>query len=321
MANLQTDQHNCGACGHDCGGGECKLGQCQPYVLATASNGGTVSALASNGAHVYWGYVGSANDGRIERCKVGGSAVDQVAINVSPVGLVADSAYVYGYDALGARIVRAAPGEASQLFPAPQKVTRVILTGSKLIWNYPDIGELWSGSIVGEMEGNITATVGDLRFAADSANVYWIAANQIVAKKVPLNPNDPLTAVYGAGGFSNLVADADPTNGYLYFTDSTAAGTVYRAKKNGTTMPASATFATANYTDALLVDESFVYWTNYVDGNCAGVGALAAKAVDGTSAAFPLASDLTGCDPVAQDQNALYYAKGGVIYRVVKPVP
>src|SRR5262249_35132896 len=32
---FDSDPHNCGLCGHDCLGGTCQSGQCQPFALAT----------------------------------------------------------------------------------------------------------------------------------------------------------------------------------------------------------------------------------------------------------------------------------------------
>lgn len=52
---LDTKQ-NCGACGHDCEGGECKDGVCQPYTLATLPFMTRGSGLAVPGdGYVYFG--------------------------------------------------------------------------------------------------------------------------------------------------------------------------------------------------------------------------------------------------------------------------
>ena len=36
MADTMNDAKNCGVCGHDCLGGKCLKGACQPIILATA---------------------------------------------------------------------------------------------------------------------------------------------------------------------------------------------------------------------------------------------------------------------------------------------
>jgi len=55
------DPKNCGACGHDCQGGQCQQGACQPVVIAsgfmgTTDAGGTIAPtyIAVDANDVYW---------------------------------------------------------------------------------------------------------------------------------------------------------------------------------------------------------------------------------------------------------------------------
>jgi len=50
-ADVQTDPGNCGVCGHDCLGGSCASGACQPLTLAIAH--GSIG-LAIDSTFVYW---------------------------------------------------------------------------------------------------------------------------------------------------------------------------------------------------------------------------------------------------------------------------
>lgn len=50
-ADVLEDPANCGACGHDCLGGECVEGACQPVEFAV---GGTPQGLAADSERVYW---------------------------------------------------------------------------------------------------------------------------------------------------------------------------------------------------------------------------------------------------------------------------
>lgn len=50
--NIESDAKNCGACGHDCLGGECKMGACQPVRLFTRANDPPVT-MAVTPDHVY----------------------------------------------------------------------------------------------------------------------------------------------------------------------------------------------------------------------------------------------------------------------------
>jgi len=56
-ADTLTDAKNCGACGHDCLGGECLTGFCQPVTIATPMH---PIGLVATGTELYWG--DNAND-------------------------------------------------------------------------------------------------------------------------------------------------------------------------------------------------------------------------------------------------------------------
>src|SRR5580765_1980520 len=50
--NVASDPQNCGRCGHDCCGGACVNGQCQPTIIATAEK--LASNLAVDVGTAYW---------------------------------------------------------------------------------------------------------------------------------------------------------------------------------------------------------------------------------------------------------------------------
>src|SRR6516225_6620413 len=51
-ATLASDDRNCGRCGHDCLGSECKLGVCQPLFLLTSLI--HPGAIVASDDYVYW---------------------------------------------------------------------------------------------------------------------------------------------------------------------------------------------------------------------------------------------------------------------------
>lgn len=51
-ADLASDPANCGACGHDCLGGACAAGACQPTVFVSGEDG--VTGVAIVGSALYW---------------------------------------------------------------------------------------------------------------------------------------------------------------------------------------------------------------------------------------------------------------------------
>ena len=50
--DISTDPKNCGACGHDCRGGACKAGSCQPFRIGMLDASAT--SIAVNDSGVYW---------------------------------------------------------------------------------------------------------------------------------------------------------------------------------------------------------------------------------------------------------------------------
>jgi hypothetical protein len=51
--DTQKDPHNCGVCGHDCQGGPCVAGTCQPCILATGQNN-DIRSIAIDSDHLYF---------------------------------------------------------------------------------------------------------------------------------------------------------------------------------------------------------------------------------------------------------------------------
>ena len=93
---LSSDNHNCGAYGHDCLGGSCSGGQCQPLQLAALSISGEF-AMASDANNIYW------TDGKdvYEVAKTGASAYTTLGATSVAVGpssrpsIAVDAANVY----------------------------------------------------------------------------------------------------------------------------------------------------------------------------------------------------------------------------------
>jgi hypothetical protein len=89
-----ADPFNCGACGHDCRGGACSGGVCQPVILATEN--GAPTAIAVDGTHVYWT---NSTNGDVRRVPIAGGATEVIfdgpAGTILGEGLVRSGADVY----------------------------------------------------------------------------------------------------------------------------------------------------------------------------------------------------------------------------------
>jgi hypothetical protein len=91
-ADLATDPHNCGACGHDCLGGACTASACAPILVASSQ--GKPFTLAVNETAIYW-----TNN---EANTIGYAPIDGGAAGVfvsfagySPTGLALDANHIY----------------------------------------------------------------------------------------------------------------------------------------------------------------------------------------------------------------------------------
>lgn len=56
--DVQSDPHNCGVCSHDCLGGECGYGSCQPFLVAQTPSAFQQQGLVADpgpDGNIYWG--------------------------------------------------------------------------------------------------------------------------------------------------------------------------------------------------------------------------------------------------------------------------
>jgi NAD-dependent dihydropyrimidine dehydrogenase PreA subunit len=100
VCNLD-DSHNCGACFHDCLGGACSAGKCQPFPLLAADAGINPYSLAQDDASLYWVDDLSPNTvvGRTDKVK-GGVTVTYAQTD-GPATVDVDTSAVYWGDGLG----------------------------------------------------------------------------------------------------------------------------------------------------------------------------------------------------------------------------
>ncbi len=101
--NLQLDGAACGVCAHDCLGGACAAGQCQPVKVLTEKDG--LRGLALDGSGVYMVVPGTP--GRIQRCPLVGACTpfvvassldqpDQLAVGATNVYVTGAAALTTG---------------------------------------------------------------------------------------------------------------------------------------------------------------------------------------------------------------------------------
>jgi hypothetical protein len=102
--DTRTDPKNCGSCGHDCQGGTCNGGACEPVRLYLF-NGSESASLAVDATSVYW-TDGIVHFGIQRGPKLEPALIEYLGAAYSvPVGLVVSPSAVYWTDAQSRRVV------------------------------------------------------------------------------------------------------------------------------------------------------------------------------------------------------------------------
>jgi sugar lactone lactonase YvrE len=155
-ADTNADPHNCGACGHDCCGGACTAGQCQPLVLASQQV--KPAWVIADATHVYWevnttSFQGSVPPTDVMRVGTDGSNLEVFA---------SQRAIFNGIQTDGTRIIWL---EASVAPPAPFRVAWADKTAT--------VGDAGAPvQVVPAMDPN--ASSASMRgFYVDTATMYW----------------------------------------------------------------------------------------------------------------------------------------------------
>jgi hypothetical protein len=177
-SDLNTDPFNCGACGHDCLGGGCTLGVCQPLVLAVDPLGVGIMDVAIDDTSIFWGN-GDSAVGRVS--KSGGDAQLVITgLDGAPVSLAVDgqrlfvstgnSVYAFNKDGFGPVLVG-----------SPTLGFNLVVEPSAVDWAAENITE---GGVnlmraLFDADGGfrapqlIVTNLAGLAFATDGVNVFW----------------------------------------------------------------------------------------------------------------------------------------------------
>jgi hypothetical protein len=177
---------SCGKCGHDCQGGSCKGGICQPLVLATGQFG--AGAIAVDGTNVYW-VIYDNNDSEIRACSKTGCnmqpttlAANQATNSVQPASLVTDGTNLY-WPKYADNSIQKCAGAGCGMTPTALVSGQTGLSGVTLDATYVYFGTTLSGGEVrkcalagcGNSPTTVTASPNPGAIAVDANHMYWEA--------------------------------------------------------------------------------------------------------------------------------------------------
>lgn len=312
-----TDARNCGTCGHDCEGGGCFDGACQPFPLS-----GAVDAfdMVSDGTTVYW--VDGKTSGMVGRCGVSAcTPTPVVSAQPMPIRIALDSAGQPIWSQFGSgtttdgsvwTLAGSTPTPVATHRFAPQGVTA---DATYFYWAELDANQLVRAARAGGMPGTFgPPQMGPVSIVLDTAGfAYWTASNDGTVNRCPVaSCTAAMTKAIVMGQTSpwGLAIDA----GYLYFTDLQSTGRVVRCNHDGTGQMQLGGGSQSNPL-RIVSDGVHVYWTN--QGSGANTGSV--MACTGATCA-PIATGLATPAGIAVDAKAVYYSTEGdtTLWKVVK---
>jgi hypothetical protein len=292
---------SCGRCGHDCQGGACLGGACQPVTLAAVNgtpedlvvrpsgvywvndgepgslltvplDGGAVSALAppydGGGAFVaiddtsvYWSF-----DTWVMKVSLDGGGLTQLASRSLPTkGVAVNADYVTWADFGTAGGVLQVPlngGGATPLAPNQNNVGALTLDSTTAYWAASGSGTIVKATLDGGAPVVVSNVAGPYGIAVDSTNIYWTASNDVAGGGALYV--SPLSG--GAGG-TPIVQNLDYPGGLAVdgtgaYWVNTGDGTVEMVPLDG---GAPLTLVTSEAAPQFVaIDATSVYWTNSV---------------------------------------------------------
>jgi hypothetical protein len=279
----QTDVHNCGSCGHDCLGGACASGMCQPQAMV--SNESWPVGVFSDGTTLYWSDQPPGLPGTIYAMPLAGGA--RQTVYQPPPGNGATSLTVSGGWVYFLEWASSAPGGRLLKVPATGPTAT---TATQLVSGEGQCGTL---QVV-------------------QGNLYWLAlpAGTPLIRTMPLAGSTPSTVTSFSGlGFYGMAIDPST----IYLAENSPSTLLFSTPLSnpGTQTP----LVSGTLFGAMAVDGQTLYVTNQATGRVQRVATTGGTPVD---LAGPYAR-LTG--QMSTDATAIYWVDNGAsggVYRLAK---
>lgn len=319
------DSKNCGSCGHDCQGGECREGQCQPVIIAQKQLMPTY--IVVDAKNLYWtnrGSTFSSVDGSVMKMPIRGEAALTIASGQNqPRCIAVDATHVYWTNVGDGTVMRIKiDGSSQTIIAESQNYPYGIAVNDEFVY--------WTneGPSVSSVDGDVLRRKLDLSAPAESiaplppyppqqypqsivvdkTNVYWTNATQVTkterdgSEATIIGNISPPKIV---SGFSNIAVSGDSV-----FWTSTDENTINKVSVGGANPKPLATSPTPF---GIAVDETHVYWTSSADGTVWRVGIN-----EGTP--MKLASDQAFPVGIAVDETCIYWANrnDGTVMKLAK---
>jgi hypothetical protein len=325
--DTQSDTKNCGACGHDCLGGDCTLGKCQPFTIA--QNQFQVTVLAPTATQLYWSRdVTGVQNGGIFVADLDGQNEAKLfdAGGGSCSGLLVDGAdsYFFCTGAIYHCALPSCPSGPTTLVPITDVVDAALdKTNSRIYFSVKTLYDAQTGGYVGWIPttgGGAPSRI----VAADQLNPHEIFLDNGVLYWLDYGTYKNDVAQYN-GGVRSAPLGTNQTMSVLVndFTDLNFSGltvsgnTVYYGAGSSIMSTATSGGLVATFTPSgagqIIADATYLYWTDAGASvyRCAKTSCTTPTTL-ATGENYPVA--------IAQDAVSIYWADyfGGQIRRLAK---
>jgi sugar lactone lactonase YvrE len=305
--DLDSDPHNCGACAHDCLGGACSAGTCQPVTLFAATDSSEEADwIAVDAANVYWtGYVAQAV---MSAPILGGTPVllTRADGNSHSIAINAQNVY-WGDGTAGAVLAVPIGGGAARTIASAQAPYGVAADAASVYWTDQEAGTVLKAPANGGSAVTLASGLsGPAAIAIDATSAYFTTFGGSVMK-VSLDGGSPvaLASGLGQGTLPGIAVGAQE----VYWTDA-ATGTVMEVPIGG---GAPVTLASGQVSPGgIAADSSGVYWVTAGDGSAGFNGTVMKVGLDGGDP-VTLVSGQPYPSGIALDAVSVYWADGDVL--------
>lgn len=326
---LKDSGSHCGTCNHDCLGGQCLDGKCQPVLLA--DNQGRPTDLAVDDTYVFWPDYQTDVLKSVVKASPSGplNVVNALATGVADLrGVEADGEFVYftveTFTPPGGvhRCPRTgcAPDASTLIAPANYGFDVIAYKG-ELFYSGRNEGKLRTSHIDGTNPIELGTGITQPRYvAADDLHAYCTSAmNQVEAYPRDGGASFAIGPLPGIG--NGIATDGERV---IWADELPDGGGTIRIHRVGTATALAIAFGTRP--KAIALDQTRVYFTFMGTGEDTADGVLASCPRDGCLAAGPdiIVPKLIQPNAMVIDDKAIYYSTAepvgsSKIWKIAKP--
>lgn len=304
-----SDGKNCGACGHDCLGGACTSGQCQPVLLAQYT--GNLTTIFVGAQDVYattdLGYIGRANKDGSDLKPFAMPGFVFSGFQGTSIVEDGDRAFFVWYGGMGIQLAYCSlSGCDATITPIGGLYTQFFAIDHldhKIFWVDCSPTELWSAPTTATTTG-AALPGGMLPSGSIGSRLFYTQGG------IFLSNGDAVERLSTSGGsFANVAGDTTSltilgaNDSYIFLYDGTSI--VYTTLPNGAGGPVMPLIATPNIDGHFAADDTSAYWLNQGVQTCEIANCAA------TTKALPShGGDIV--EDVGIDDQAVYWGAGAL---------